>query len=205
MKFELSDEQRMLREAARDALARVDSVAGARGALDGAPLPDVWPTAIEAGWTGLLIGEDDGGAGLGAFDAMLVMEECGKRLTGAGLLGHLLGTHLLARTADARLPALAAGELRAAFAPARPPAGDEGWTVEATGGASRRGAPPELAGGRVTGTIAFVPDLAGADLVVAVALDAGSPRAVLLEGIEAEPLVRYDATRLLAHLVLDGA
>src|SRR5205807_906144 len=71
----LSEEQRLLREAARGTLSRVPTVAAARAALDGEPTPDLWPAAREAGWPGLLIAEQRGGAGLGAFDAMLVMEE----------------------------------------------------------------------------------------------------------------------------------
>jgi alkylation response protein AidB-like acyl-CoA dehydrogenase len=114
MNFSLSDEQLMLREAAVDALGRIDTVAGARAALDGAPLPDIWPTAIEAGWTGLLVPESHGGAGLSPFDAMLVLEQCGRRLTGAGLIGHLAATYVLAEDDHPLLPALAAGEQRAA-------------------------------------------------------------------------------------------
>src|SRR5947209_1119121 len=57
LNFSLPPEQELLREAARDALGRIDTVAGARAALDGAPLPDVWPTACRAGWTGLLVPE----------------------------------------------------------------------------------------------------------------------------------------------------
>ncbi len=114
MNFSLTEEQELLREAAASALARIDTVAGARAALDGGVLPDVWPTACRAGWTGLLVPEEFGGAGLQAFDAMLVMEQCGRRLTGAGLLGHLPATLILARAAHPLLEALAAGEQRAA-------------------------------------------------------------------------------------------
>jgi alkylation response protein AidB-like acyl-CoA dehydrogenase len=114
MNFSLTPEQEMLREAAVDALSRIDTVSGARAALDGAPLPDLWPTAREAGWTGLLVPEEYGGAGLGAFDAMLVMEQCGRRLTGAGLLGHLTATMILAGADHPLLPSLASGEQRAA-------------------------------------------------------------------------------------------
>jgi alkylation response protein AidB-like acyl-CoA dehydrogenase len=114
MNFSLTPEQELLREAARTALSRIDTIAGAREALDGAPLPDLWPTACQAGWTGLLVPEQFGGAGLGAFDAMLVMEQCGRRLTGAGLLGHLAATMILADSGHDLLPALASGEQRAA-------------------------------------------------------------------------------------------
>jgi alkylation response protein AidB-like acyl-CoA dehydrogenase len=114
MNFSLTPEQELLREAARDALSRIDTIAGARAALDGEPLPDLWPTACRAGWTGLLVPEDAGGAGLGAFDAMLVMEQCGRRLTGAGLVGHLAATTILADSGHELLPVLASGEQRAA-------------------------------------------------------------------------------------------
>jgi alkylation response protein AidB-like acyl-CoA dehydrogenase len=112
--FSLTHEQEMLREAAADALSRIDTVGGARAALDGAPLPDLWPTAREAGWTGLLAPEEHGGAGLEAFDAMLVLEQCGRRLAGAGLLGHLAATMILAQADHPVLEALASGEQRAA-------------------------------------------------------------------------------------------
>jgi len=122
MNFALSDEQVLLREAARGALSRIDTVAAARAALaDPAALPDLWPVAVEAGWPGLLIAEEHGGAGLGAFDAMLVAEECGRVLAPVPLLGLLPATALLDAAGDPALPALASGELRAAYLPARPP------------------------------------------------------------------------------------
>ena len=91
MNFALTDEQELLREAARGALSRVKTLEAARTALEAGPsaLPDLWPTVVEAGWTGILIGEEHSGAGLGAFDALLVAEECGRVLAGVPLLGLL--------------------------------------------------------------------------------------------------------------------
>ena len=87
MNLALSDEQMFLREAARGVLSRFKTIEAAREALDGnAPLPDLWPTAIQAGWPGLLIDEEHGGAGLDVFDAMLVLGECGRVLAGVPLL-----------------------------------------------------------------------------------------------------------------------
>ncbi len=92
MNLALSDEQVLLREAARGALGTVqDDRGGARGAGDPGALPDLWPTAVEAGWPGLLVSEEHGGAGLGAFDAMLVAEECGRVLAPVPLLGAAAG------------------------------------------------------------------------------------------------------------------
>jgi alkylation response protein AidB-like acyl-CoA dehydrogenase len=77
MNLALSDEQEFLREAARGALSRHKTIEAAREALERPEaLPDLWPMAVEAGWPGLLIEEEHGGAGLGIFDAMFVAEAC---------------------------------------------------------------------------------------------------------------------------------
>ena len=98
MNFALSDEQVLLREAARGALSRFKTIEAAREALeDPSVLPDLWPTVVEAGWPGLLIDEAHGGAGLGAFDALLVAEECGRVLAAVPLLGLLPASAVLER------------------------------------------------------------------------------------------------------------
>src|SRR5437867_2236358 len=176
MNFELSDEQRALCEAARRALARHDTLEAARQALAGDELPDLWPTAREAGWPGLLIDERRGGVGLGALDAMLVMAECGRALASVPLLGHLPATAILSAAADPGpdldelLRRLADGEARAAFAPARP-AGDliSIWTVDPLRGHERGPAPVALdRNGQTTlqGSVHWVPDLPAADVVI---------------------------------------
>ena len=99
MNLALTDEQVFLREAARGALSRVQTLEAAREALDGnAELPDLWPMAREAGWPGLLIDEDHGGAGLDAFEAMLVLGECGRVNRHTATLCHEID-HLLAKSA----------------------------------------------------------------------------------------------------------
>ncbi len=132
MNLELTDEQSFLRDAARDAFSRVKTIALAREALeDPSAQPNLWPTACEAGWPGLLVAEEHGGAGLSAFDAMLVMTEAGRVLAGVGLLGHLPASELLDRGGFDRIEAIAEGELRACFVAARPPGDlDSRWTVE---------------------------------------------------------------------------
>jgi alkylation response protein AidB-like acyl-CoA dehydrogenase len=215
MNLELTDEQTFLREAARDALARVKTIALAREALeDPAQLPDLWPTAREAGWPGLLVSEEHGGAGLSAFEGMLVMAEAGRVLAGVPLLGHLPASALLDEAGDERTAAVAEGELRAAFVPARPP-GDlgGGWTVEARGGSVRADAPVLGDDGTLTGAVAWVPDAPGAGvLVVAATRPDGTPVAVAVDtagagagvGVGVEPVVRYDATRSLGHVSFEG-
>jgi alkylation response protein AidB-like acyl-CoA dehydrogenase len=192
--FALSDEQEFLRDAARGALGRVATVEAAREALDGAELPDLWPTAVEAGWPGLLVSEERGGAGLGAMEAMLVFAELGRVLASVPLLGHLPATLLLDGTDE--VEALASGDRRAAFAAAEP----SGWTTDSREG-MRRAPAPRFEGGRLTGEVAWVPDAPGADLLVVVAADG---RVVVASGGEVEPVRRYDATRSLGHVHFDG-
>jgi alkylation response protein AidB-like acyl-CoA dehydrogenase len=218
MNLALSDEQVFLREAARGALSRFKTLAAAREALDGdeTALPDLWPTAKEAGWPGLLIDEAHGGAGLDAFDAMLVLGECGRVIAGIPLLGHLPATSILgdSRNAAELLPALATGEQRAAYLPAQPPSElDERWSTDPARGAARPGLPSATAAGdgqaSVTGSFAFVPDAPGADLLVGVALLDGRPVGVAIQadasGVSIESVTRYDATRSLGHVTLENA
>ena len=217
MNLALSDEQVFLREAARGALSRFKTLEAAREALDGdeGAMPDLWPTAKEAGWPGLLIDESHGGAGLDAFDAMLVLGECGRVIAGIQLLGHLPATAILGDSPNAAplLDDLATGERRAAYLPVSPPGDlDGGWSVDAARGAGRPSAPLAVAGegqARVTGEIAFVPDAPGADLLVGVALLDGKPVGVAIEGdaagVSVDEVRRYDATRALGHVSLKDA
>jgi alkylation response protein AidB-like acyl-CoA dehydrogenase len=218
MNLALSDEQVFLREAARGALSRFKTLEAAREALDGTAgaLPDMWPAACEAGWPGLLIDESHGGAGLDAFDAMLVLGECGRVLAPVALLGHLPATAILnaAPAGAGLLEPLASGERRAAYLPAMPP-GDlvGGWTVDAAHGSTRPSAPQAKDDGKggalVSGTLAFVPDAPGAALFVGVALLDGKPTGIAIEaaspGVSIEAVHRYDATRALGHVTLSDA
>jgi alkylation response protein AidB-like acyl-CoA dehydrogenase len=215
MNLALSDEQELLREAARGSLARAGTIAAARAALeDPSAGPDLWPLAVEAGWPGLLVSEEHGGAGLAAFDAMLVAQECGRVLAGVPLLGVLPATALLDAGGHERLEAVAAGELRAVWLPVRPPGdadADPGWTVERARRMGREPAPAATVDGdgvTFTGTVAWVPDAPEADLVVVVGVtDDGTPiaGAVGAGDVAIDPVVRYDATRALGHVTLDGA
>ncbi|HEV2774090.1 MAG TPA: acyl-CoA dehydrogenase family protein, partial [Solirubrobacteraceae bacterium] len=213
MNLELTDEQSFLRDAARDALSRVKTVALAREALeDPAALPDLWPTACEAGWTGLLVGEAHGGAGLSAFEAMLVMTEAGRVLAGVQLLGHLPASALLDGAGGERAEAVAEGARRACFVAARPPGDlDRRWSVEPSSGSVRLDAPVLAADGAVRGSVAWVPDAPGADVYVVVAVSEadGSAVAVAVDagagGVDVVSATRYDATRSLGHVRFDAA
>ena len=217
MNLALSDEQVFLREAARGALSRFKTLEAAREALDGdeQALPDLWPTACEAGWPGLLIGEAHGGAGLDAFDAMLVLGECGRVIASVPLLGHLVASAILdaAGAGAPHIEELATGAKRAAYLPVCPPGDvEQSWTVDPASGLARGEAPSASGEGgavRVSGRLAFVPDAPGADLLVGVAIRGGAPIGVAVEagaeGVSVEELQRYDSTRSLAHVTLENA
>jgi alkylation response protein AidB-like acyl-CoA dehydrogenase len=98
--------------------------------------------------------------------------------------------------------------------PARPPSElAPAWTVEPRSGLARGRAPrARLEGDQVMfdGEVAFVPDAAGADLLVVVGeTEQGEVVAAAVPpdagGVSIEPVTRYDATRPLGHVHLDGA
>ena len=214
MNLALSDEQEFLREAARGALSRFKTMQAAREALDGdeSALPDLWPTACEAGWPGLLFDEAHGGAGLDVFDAMLVLGECGRVLAPVPLLGHLPASAILNDSPAAApwLPEVSSGQRRAAYLPAQPPTDlSDRWSTDPASGLERgalptAGAPDGDGRVLVNGRFAFVPDAPGASGMIGVALQDGRPIgiAVLSEspGVEVQPVTRYDATRSLGHV-----
>jgi alkylation response protein AidB-like acyl-CoA dehydrogenase len=208
MNLELSDEQIFLRDAARDAISRTKTVEAARETLEGGSRPDLWPTAVEAGWSGLLVSDENGGAGLGLFDALLVMQELGRRLAGVELIGHLPASALLDLASHDAAAAVASGERRAVFVGAMPPGDlDPTWTVDTASGMVR-GEAPSFDGSAVSGSAAWVVDAPGADVFVVAALQEGAPVAVVVEsgeGVEVEEVVRYDPTRSLGHVTFSSA
>jgi alkylation response protein AidB-like acyl-CoA dehydrogenase len=189
----LSDEQAFLADAASGILARHDTLPAARAALDGEPPPSLWGVAREAGWPGVLSGDELGGAGLGLYEAMLVLESCGAALADARLLGHLPACALLeAADGDRDLrESLAAGEQRAAIV-------DEALCFRAgTLRARIDGDHVEL-----DGAVAGALDAPGADVLVVVTSDLNA--AVVETPVAVEQMRSYDATRCLGVVRLDA-
>jgi alkylation response protein AidB-like acyl-CoA dehydrogenase len=145
---------------------------------------------------------------------MLVAEECGRALAGVPLLGLLPATAILDAAGDESLDAIASGELRPVYVPARPP-GDTGgsWTADPVSGGTRPAAPSASVEGdtvTLTGTAGWVPDAPGAGLLVVVGVtDGGEPVAAAVDagasGVSVEEVRGYDATRSLGHVRLEGA
>lgn len=162
MDFSLTDEQRMLRDSARDFLATEWPVAELRRMLDAsdaaAASDELWRKIVDLGWPGLLVPEDNDGLGLGMFDLAVLMEEVGQHLIpgtlhASGVLAALSLATLGDEAAKQRyLPKLAEGALKATVGVYER---NSGWTTALLGGSSN-------------GTVSkrFVPQAGDADLIL---------------------------------------
>ena len=199
MQFALTDEQRMIREAARKFFAaRIDSThlhAVIDGAADGV---DLWHAAAgEMGLAGLVVPEQHGGAGLGMVELAIVAEAAGYHAAPLPLLAGvaMAAPALLAGGTDAQkamwLPRLASGAVRGSVALTGP-----------DGDIERAGV--TRSGDRLTGAAHFVPDGAGAELFIVAVAD-GAMALVLrtAPGGTVERCVSLDMTRPHAVLRLD--
>jgi alkylation response protein AidB-like acyl-CoA dehydrogenase len=86
MPLYLTDDQAMLRDTARSFMAGEGAISKQlrhwrdKGCKDGFG-HDLWKQFAEMGFNGILIGEEDGGLGLGHVEAGIVLEEIGRNLT----------------------------------------------------------------------------------------------------------------------------
>src|SRR6201998_2739551 len=185
--FSVSEEQRALRSAVADLMARHSSEAQVRTLMaTGTGLdPKVWHELAAMGLTGLLIGEEHGGADASPVEMGIAMEEMGRALlvspflSTAAVVPSLLAAARDAAECAAVLPRIAAGELIASVAFAE----DDSARLPATI-ATSAGAIGDV--WHVTGYKHFVLDGQSADLLYVLAatdagpavfaVDAGAPR-----------------------------
>ena len=207
----LNDEQTMLRDTAKDFVSEHAPVAHMRALRDAKDATgfsrDLWKQFADMGFTGILIGEDAGGLGLGHVEAGVVLEEIGRNLspspfltTAVAAVEALKGT----AQADRWFPGILAGETVAALAI------DEGAKHRNSVGmkAERSGN-----GFRLSGAKQFVTHGHVADLLIVAARTAGSPdddAGVTLfavprdaAGLTATPERLADAS-LAARIAFDG-
>jgi alkylation response protein AidB-like acyl-CoA dehydrogenase len=164
----LTEEQTMLRDMAREWADNESPVTAFRKMRDAAPAElydvDAWKAQGEMGWSGILIPEAQGGAGMGYLSLGLVLEQLGRNLAATPLAATAAATSaLILGGSEAQqaewLPRIAAGEVVAALAV------DEG----------PRFAPDKIAtiaeGGKLTGTKQFVAEGDSAELFVVAATD----------------------------------
>ena len=169
--------------------------------------PAVWELmAKQLGLPGLIVGEEHGGSGAGAAEAVIALEELGAVLLPSPFLPTLLGTVAVlggGRASGRILPAVAARQQRLALA---------GADVASTGLASTGGEVSATADGdggwRLTGQVPCVLDGAGASLILVVASTGEGPALFAVQagtpGLTAVALETLDLTRREARLSFDA-
>ncbi|HEX6854716.1 MAG TPA: acyl-CoA dehydrogenase family protein [Streptosporangiaceae bacterium] len=163
--------------------------------------PAVWELmAKQLGLPGLIVGEEHGGSGAGAAEAVIALEELGAVLLPSPFLPSLLGTVavLAGGTAVARiLPAVTDGQ-RLALGGAE--LAGPGGEVSAAAG--------DDGGWRLTGQVPCVLDGAGASLILVVAGTGAGPALFAVPagapGLTAVALETLDLTRREARLSFDA-
>ena len=212
MDFGFSEEQEMLRNSARDFLAKECPMTYVRQMMeDDRGFRDAqWRKMAELGWMGLVLPEEHGGAGFTFVDLVVVLEEMGRAvLPGPFFSTVVLGSVALAEGGSAAqkeqyLPRLAAGELRVTLAQLEPNAR---WDADGVQLEARQ------AGGgyALSGTKLFVPDAHTADLLVVAGRAPGSKGAegvtlflvdARAPGVTTTLLKTMDQTRKLCEVAL---
>lgn len=169
MTFTLSEEQRLLKDAARDFTKEQAPVARLRKQRDAKQNgrdPELWREMAQMGWAGILVPEEHGGSGLGYVGLGVVLEETGRTLAASPLLSTaMIGASalMLAGTETQKaewLPKVAAGEVIVALAI------DEGAHHAPAHSKLKVG------GGKLSGEKKYVADGHIADLVIVAAGDA---------------------------------
>ena len=168
----LNDEQTMLRDTAKDFVAEHAPVSHMRSLRDADDQVgfsrDLWKQFAEMGFTGILIGEEQGGLGLGHVEAGVVLEEIGRNLSPSPFLSTAVAAVAALKgcaQAERWFPGIIAGDTVAALAI------DEG--------AKHRSAVAMKAersgnGFKLTGAKQFVTHGHVADLLIVAARTAGS-------------------------------
>ena len=118
MALVITEEQQMLRDAARSFIQESSPVSALRERRDSGEdwSPDLWSGMAEMGWAGITIPEEHGGLEFGYVGAGLVFEECGRTLAASPLLSSsMVCASLIAELGNeeqraALLPGIATGE-----------------------------------------------------------------------------------------------
>jgi alkylation response protein AidB-like acyl-CoA dehydrogenase len=123
MPLYLTDDQTILQDTIRDFVADATPVGHLRALRDADDATgfsrDVWKQFAEMGFTGILIGEEGGGLGMGHVEAGIVQEEIGRNLSPSPFLSTAVAAvEALKGTAQAErwFPGIVAGDTVAALA-----------------------------------------------------------------------------------------
>ncbi len=99
MRFELSDDQQLLRNSTRDFFGNAAPLEQSRRIMEQEPRgfeAPHWRQLAEMGYVGLVVPAEQGGQGLGAIELAIVAEEAGRVCLPGPLLDGMLGAALLA-------------------------------------------------------------------------------------------------------------
>jgi alkylation response protein AidB-like acyl-CoA dehydrogenase len=211
MYFSVTDEQEMLRDAARSYLADRVPLGRVRELMETGDGFDagLWKEMAGMGWQAMAVPESYGGAGFSYLELGILAEEMGRMLTPVPFLSSIvLGANavLIGGSDDQRreyLPDVAAGERRVAVAVTEP---GGGWSLDAIE-TTVRGEGDAV---KLTGTKSYVLDGHTADLlVVAATSEYGTVDLFLVagdaEGVTREPLDTMDLTRKQGEIRFDDA
>src|SRR6185295_10631335 len=205
MNFDLTDEQRMLQEAAREFLAarlkseRIRELAESDDAFS----EDMWREMSALNWPGLMVSEKYGGQELGTIELAVLMEQLGYALVPGPILSSMLTAIALETAAtdeqkERYLAPLAIGEQRGTLAL---------WDAGAGWAPDDVKLEPERANGGyvLSGEKLFVLDAATADFFI---VGATGDRRFIVErdakGLSIVPTPTIDATRKQYAVKLDG-
>jgi alkylation response protein AidB-like acyl-CoA dehydrogenase len=202
-----ADERNALAEAVRRLLADHSTEDDVRRVMESPEGydADLWARLSEMGLPGLLIDEAHGGSGAGPLELELVMEEAGAALLCSPLLASaVLAAGLLSALGDTEandrlLPGIAAGTTLATLALT----GDKGsWTPEGVDVAAD-------AGGRLSGTAAYVLHGQNADVLLVLANTGDGLQVFEVDpkapGVAIEASPTFDHTLRMARITFSKA
>ncbi|HEU0044600.1 acyl-CoA dehydrogenase family protein [Sphingomonas sp.] len=164
----LNDEQVMLRDMAREWADNESPVTAFRKLRNAAPSqgydPEAWNAIAQMGWAGVVVPEEHGGSAFGYLSLGLVVEQLGRNLAVSPLASIGPAATAIEMGSDegaksAWLPKIAAGEVIATLAVDEGPHHDP-FNLKTS-----------VAGGKLTGTKAFVAEGDGAGVFVVAAQD----------------------------------
>ncbi len=206
MNFDFSDDQKLLRQTAREFLTEHAPLSLCRAVLesDASYSDALWKGVAELGWLGTSIPEEYGGAGFGRLELAVLAEELGRALAPLPFASSicLAAEAIVLAGSQAQkeryLPKLASGEWIGTFAHAEQP-GETGLHSIAT----------TFANGTLTGAKVPVPDGDVAQCAVVTAKSGKDVALVLVDltanGVERTRVRSIDPSRSLASIRFDGA
>jgi alkylation response protein AidB-like acyl-CoA dehydrogenase len=174
MNFDFTDDQRAIKETARDLLAKRFKLERLRELAESKTYADdAWSEISELGWPGIFIDEEHGGQGLGLLELVILVEEMGYVLAPLPFLSNAAAGLVLQETgATDRLAGVASGESRGTVGIVR------------------------------DGRAALVPDAEDADFIVLI--DGTDATLVERADAEVEGIDAIDATRRYATVQANG-